>query len=186
MQLPIDFRERSCTATETCITEYLLLYQIYENFPLCNSEKAAFDRIKQPSTDVLRKKVFWKYAAEHQCWSVISIKFLCKFIEIALRRGCSHANCCIFSEHLSIRGMEGCLGQMFFRIGVLKNFALLVWVSPSQAWGPATLWKRDSSTGVFRWIFKIIFFIEHASGDSFWISPDLKSIPEFSSFSKSF
>ena len=36
--------------------------------------------------------------------------------------------------------------------------------------------------GEYYEIFKIIFFIEHASGDAFWISPDLKSSPEFRHF----
>ena len=37
--------------------------------------------------DVL--KICSRFTGEHPCWSVISIKLLCNFIEIALRRGCS-------------------------------------------------------------------------------------------------
>ena len=38
------------------------------------------------------EKVFWKHAAEHPCQSVISIKLICNFIEIALRHWCSPVN----------------------------------------------------------------------------------------------
>ena len=37
-------------------------------------------------------KIFSKFTGEHPCRSVISIKLLCNFIEIALRRGCSPVN----------------------------------------------------------------------------------------------
>ena len=58
---------------------------------------------------------------------------------------------------------------MFFKIGVLKNFAIfkgkhLSWslfLIKLQAFTPATLFKRDSYTGVFLWILrlKIIIFL---------------------------
>ena len=52
---------------------------------------------KQSSRSVLRKMVFWKYAAnlftgEHPCLSAISIKLLCNFIEFAFWHGCSPVN----------------------------------------------------------------------------------------------
>ena len=37
-------------------------------------------------------KIYNKYTGEHPCRSVISIKLLCNFIEIALRHGCSPVN----------------------------------------------------------------------------------------------
>ena len=37
-------------------------------------------------------KICSKFTGEHPCWSVIWIKLLCNFIEIALRYGCSHVN----------------------------------------------------------------------------------------------
>ena len=37
-------------------------------------------------------KICSKFTGEHPCHSVISIKLLCKFIEIILRHGCSPAN----------------------------------------------------------------------------------------------
>ena len=40
--------------------------------------------------DVL--KICSKFTGEHPCRSVISIKLLCNFIEIALRHGCSPVN----------------------------------------------------------------------------------------------
>ena len=37
-------------------------------------------------------KICRKFTGEHQCRSVISIKLLCNFIQIALRHGCSPVN----------------------------------------------------------------------------------------------
>ena len=48
--------------------------------------------------------------------------------------------------------------QMFFRLGVLKNFAIftekqLCWsLFLIKTWRPATLLKRDSNTGVFKFL----------------------------------
>ena len=41
-------------------------------------------------------KMCSKFTGEHPCWSVISIKLLCNFFEIALRRGCSPINLLLF------------------------------------------------------------------------------------------
>ena len=51
--------------------------------------------------------------------------------------------------------------EMFFKIGVLKNFAMftgnhLCWnffLIKLQPWRPATLLKRDSNTGAFLWMY---------------------------------
>ena len=37
-------------------------------------------------------KICSKFTGEHPCWSAISIKLLCNFIEIGLRHGCSPVN----------------------------------------------------------------------------------------------
>ena len=44
--------------------------------------------------------------------------------------------------------------QLFFKIGFLKNFAVLQEKTCTgvKAWNPATLLKGDSNTGVFLWI----------------------------------
>ena len=34
-------------------------------------------------------KIYSKLTGEHPCWSMISIKLLCNFIEITIRHGCS-------------------------------------------------------------------------------------------------
>ena len=55
--------------------------------------------------------------------------------------------------------MRSSLSQIFFKIGVLKNFANFLgkylWWSlfliKLQAWRPATLFRRDCNTGVFHW-----------------------------------
>ena len=56
--------------------------------------------------------------------------------------------------------------QIFFKIGVLKNFAIftakhLFWslfLMKLPAWSAAVLWKRDSNTSVFLWAAS---FLEH-------------------------
>ena len=45
-------------------------------------------------------KIYSKSTGEHPCRSLISIKLLCNFIEIALQHGCSSVICCILLEHL--------------------------------------------------------------------------------------
>ena len=49
---------------------------------------------KQPSRGILNKRFrnMQQITGKHPCRSVISIKLLCNFIEIALRRGCSPVN----------------------------------------------------------------------------------------------
>ena len=57
--------------------------------------------------------------------------------------------------------------QMFFKIGVLKNFSNFIgkhqcwsiFLTKLQAWRPATLLKRDPNTGVFLW--NLQYFKEH-------------------------
>ena len=48
-------------------------------------------------------KICSKYTGEHPCWSAISIKLLCNFIEITLWLSVLLQICCIFSEHLFLR-----------------------------------------------------------------------------------
>ena len=53
------------------------------------------DHRKQPFIGVLKKtvlKICSKFTGEHPCRSVISIKLLYNFTEIALRNGCSSVN----------------------------------------------------------------------------------------------
>ena len=74
------------------------------------------------------------------------------------------------------------LSQMFFKIGVLKNFANFIgkhqcwslFLIKLQAWRPATLLKRDSNTGVFLWNLrnsKEHLFLQNTSGGCFWANP---------------
>ena len=69
--------------------------------------------------------------------------------------------------------------QMFFKIGVLRNFAIFTgkhlhlsnFLIKLQAFKPATLLKRDSNTGVFLlilWNFKEHFFRRTPPDDCFW------------------
>ena len=60
--------------------------------------------------DVL--KIFSKCTGENPCHIVISIKLLCKFIEITLRHGCSPENLLyIFRTPCLRTHLEGCFCQ---------------------------------------------------------------------------
>ena len=73
---------------------------------------------------LLRKvvlKICRKFTREHPCRSVISIKLLCNFIEIALRDGCSPVIYCIFSEYFFLRTLvDGCF-WIFFHLKFQLN-----------------------------------------------------------------
>ena len=64
-------------------------------------------------------------------------------------------------------GSRSSLSQMFFKIGVLKNFANFIgkhqcwniFLIKLQAWRPSTLLKRDSNAGVF--LLNLRYFTEH-------------------------
>ena len=68
------------------------------------------------------------------------------------------------------------LSQMFFKIGVLKNFANFIgkhqcwsiFLIKLQAWRPATLLKRDSNTGAK---FLRTLFLQNTSDGCFWANP---------------
>ena len=66
---------------------------------------------KQPSRGVLSKsvlKIYSKFIGEHPCRSVISIKLLWNFIEIALWHGCSPVNMLhIFRTHFPKTPLDG-------------------------------------------------------------------------------
>ena len=61
-----------------------------------NLAQAEVRRFRNGHPEVfLRKgvpKICGKFTGEHPCRSVISVKLLCNFIEIALRHGCSPVN----------------------------------------------------------------------------------------------
>ena len=71
-----------------------------------------------------RPEVFWrkgflkicvKFTGEHPCRSVISIKLLCNFIEIALRYECFPVIWCIFSEYFFLRILvDDCFWIFFY------------------------------------------------------------------------
>ena len=79
---------------------------------------------KQPSRRVFYEKVFWKYAPnlqeeEQSHRSVISIKFLFNFIEIALWHRCSPVNLLhIFKTHFP----KNIPGRLLLNFSLLRNF----------------------------------------------------------------
>ena len=98
---------------------------------------------------------------EHPCRSVISINLHCNFIEITLRHVCSPVNLLYIFRTPFLKNTSGwlllifwtinvmnflytlsisCRSQMFLKINIFKNFAILL--------------KRDSDPGVFLWILR--------------------------------
>ena len=79
----------------------ILMMIVCKEFPahcVCFSNSVLFKVSfiqKQPSREVLKKRCSGNMQQIYRrtpCWSVVSIKLLCNFIEIALRHGCSPVN----------------------------------------------------------------------------------------------
>ena len=80
------------------------------------------------------------------------------------------SHCLMFSEgierdmwhQVGLRTLKSSRSQMFFRIGVLENFAIFKWKHLScnlfliklQVSSPAAVSKRDSKWGIFAWILR--------------------------------
>ena len=96
------------------VSDFRLL-EIYKNlgFPLFTvtftvNSHADNHLQKQLSWDVLRERcseICRKFASEHPCWSVISIKLQSNFIETRLRHGCSPVNLLYILEHIFLKGV---------------------------------------------------------------------------------
>ena len=64
-------------------------------------------------------------------------------------------------EWIKLTSLKSSHSQMFFKMGILKNFAIftgrhLCWrlfLTKLQAWRPETLSESDSTTAIFMWIF---------------------------------
>ena len=80
--------------------------------------------------------------------------------------------------------------QMFFKIGVLKDFALftgkqLCWslfLTNFQAWRPATLLKRDSSIGIFSFFYitpPVVASVRSSHPEMFCKKGVLKNLAKF-------
>ena len=77
---------------------------------------------------LLRKgvpKLYTKFAGEHPCRSVISIKLLCNFIEIALRHGCSPVNLLPIFRTPFPRSTFGWLTANYFQVLVIRRIRYL-------------------------------------------------------------
>ena len=79
-------------------------------------------------------KICSKFTGEHLCQSVISIKLLSNFIEIALRHGCSPVNLPHIFRASFPKNISGGQSKMFswdllkFRKRILSR-GIIVWVS---------------------------------------------------------
>ena len=85
---------------------------------------------KQSSRGVL--KIYSKFTGERLCQSVISIKFLCNFIEIALRRGCSPVNLLRFVRIPFYKKTYGGRLLLFFKVLIqlfwVRSLHILYWI----------------------------------------------------------
>ena len=83
-----------------------------------------------------------------------------------------------------------CRSQMFFKIGVLKDFALLtgkklcwsLFLTNFQVWRPATLLKRDSSISIFSFFYMIppvVASVRSSHPEMYWKRGILKNLAKF-------
>ena len=132
--------------------------------------------VKQFSTNLRRchpemflKKAFLKicskFKGEHPCRSVISIKLLCNFIEIALRHGCSPVNLLHISRTPFSRNTPGWLLLQFnFYFLLFKLFVVRISFNNARF-----------STGMAGWLLQIFQICLHnqLSSIHFIISTDV-------------
>ena len=94
----------------------------------CFSKRLSF--LKKPSRGALRKrcsKICSKFTGEHPCRNVISVKLLCKFIEITLRHGCFPVNLLhIFGKPFLGTLLDSCLCRLSLISYFLKAAFILV------------------------------------------------------------
>ena len=94
---PSNIFEKNCKAWLKYFKPLFLFYTLWKHLVFWS-----FQRFRSsPPKLFLGKgalKVNSKFTGEHSCHSVISIKFLCIFIEITLRHGCSPLNLLYTSE----------------------------------------------------------------------------------------
>ena len=92
-------------------------------------------------------KICSKFTGEHPCRSVISIKLLCNFIEIALRHGCSPVNLQHIFRTPFTKDISGRLLLIFATIEPLR-FSFTLWIYTNikniehQEWFKYAFWFR--------------------------------------------
>ena len=111
-----------------------------------------------PDRSRLNCELFFLWKVVWGLWtSITKISFLCYFGPGRSRQRCTRLfSCKKMTKSRSSRS------QMFFKKGVVKNFAIfsgkyLRWslsLMKLLCWRPVTLWKRDCNTGVFLWIMR--------------------------------
>ena len=74
------------------------------------------------------KKICSKLKGEHSCRSVISIKMLCKFIEITLRRGCSPVNL-LYIYRTPFYNGRLLLNHVFANVSKQKQSLIFLWIN---------------------------------------------------------
>ena len=93
----------------TCFKYAFFLMNMFGDFKL--KKRMYFNRSSGPEVFLERgiPKIFKKLTRKHPRRNVISIKLLCNFIEIVFWQVLVLlSNCCIFSEHVSLRIPQDC------------------------------------------------------------------------------
>ena len=113
-------------------------------------------------------KICSKFTGEHPCWSVISIKLLCNFIEIALRHECSPLNLLhIFRTSFprnAFRWLFLC-SEKFYPI---KSFAVFSKIYKNISYSSITQWELPPSAILFPPHFLTCIITQN---DSFLMNP---------------
>ena len=95
-------------------------------------------------------KICSKFTGKHPCWSVISIKLLCNFIDITLRHGCCPVNLLHIFKTLFSNNTSGWL---------LLNF-WFKWKQLATTNISRKAFSTQTSAWLLHWLFKFFFYID--------------------------
>ena len=140
-----------CNHSEIISRCFILTFQISGDSIFISSHQSCFIKTQKQPTEVFLLKGVLKICGKftEECRSVISIKLLCNFIQIALQYGCSPVD---FLHIFGTPFSKITSGWLLLKKSILKNFAKF---TGKLLWRLQLYLKRDSFTGVGLWIFQI-------------------------------
>ena len=101
-------------------------HQFFElKYAILNDQSTVYLQFRSRHPEVFLEKgilkIYSKFTGEHSCWSAISIKLLCNFIEIALRHGCSPVNLLHIFRTPFVKNTSGWLLLQFGTCWIASN-----------------------------------------------------------------
>ena len=127
-----------CNHSEIISRCFILTFQISGDNIFISSHQSCFIKTQKQPTEVFLLKGVLKICGKftEECRSVISIKLLCNFIQIALQYGCSPVD---FLHIFGTPFSKNTSGWLLLKKSVLKNFAKF---TGKLLWEIATLFKK--------------------------------------------